>query len=140
FLLALWRFVMPFRILVIEDEANWREQFRDILVSMGLDVDIAEGVKDANALLEQRRYALVLLDVALDQSYFTLACQQFCDYLHRSQPDLLLVATTGKELAPPQMWTLAQSGVVEFIYKIDLQLPDFRRRIQDVLQKRHQNP
>jgi hypothetical protein len=33
------------------------------------------------------------------------------------------------------MWTLSQIGVFDFIYKLDVQLPNFRRSIQNALQK-----
>ncbi|MGH7494308.1 MAG: toll/interleukin-1 receptor domain-containing protein [bacterium] len=36
---------------------------------------------------------------------------------------------------PPEMWTLSQSGVVDFIYKREFRVTDFRRCIQNALRK-----
>lgn len=131
---------MASRILVIEDEPFWREQFQDILVGMGLEVDVAEGAKDAEALLTSGKYALVLLDVALDQPYFNLACQYFCASLHQRYPDLPVVATTGKRLDPPEVFTLSKLGVVDFVYKPTIHLPDFQQCIQNALKKSSPGP
>lgn len=125
---------MPSRVLVVEDESVWSEQFRDILESMGFEVDTADGIKEAEALLN-KKYVLVLLDMALNHSYFALDVQQFIFSLHQHYPDLPVVAMTGKPLTPPEMATLFDIGVAGFIYKPELRLPDFRRYVEDVLSK-----
>ena len=120
-------------ILVVEDEPAWGDQFRDILESMGYDSDVVQDDKEAKIVLENNHYALVLLDAALDQPNFSIRCQEFCDFLHRRYPDVPIVATSGKQLSPPEVWTLAQLGIVDFIYKPMIQLREFKRRIQDAL-------
>ncbi len=52
-------------VLVVDDEADLRELLSLTLVRLGLDVDTAESVGAARALLEQRRYALCLTDMRL---------------------------------------------------------------------------
>jgi len=126
---------MPARILVIDDEATWYELFKEILSELNFEVDIVQDFGKAKAFLKNSTYHLVLADVCLDKSDFTLPCQEFFYFLHNKYPNLPVLAMTGKLLTPPEMWTLSQSGVIDFIYKNKLQLTDFRRSIQSVLQK-----
>ncbi len=53
------------RILVVDDEADLRELLEIALIKMGLDVDSAETLSSARALLAQRDYDLVLTDMRL---------------------------------------------------------------------------
>ncbi len=53
------------RILVVDDEADLRELLEITLLKMGLDVDTAEDLKQARALLDRNSYALVLTDMRL---------------------------------------------------------------------------
>ncbi|WP_295997596.1 response regulator, partial [Rugamonas sp.] len=53
------------RVLVVDDEADLRELLEITLLKMGLDVDSAETLKQARALLQQHDYALVLTDMRL---------------------------------------------------------------------------
>jgi two-component system response regulator PilR (NtrC family) len=53
------------RVLVVDDEADLRELLEITLLKMGLDVDSAETLAAARALLAQAEYALVLTDMRL---------------------------------------------------------------------------
>jgi two-component system response regulator PilR (NtrC family) len=53
------------RILVVDDEADLRELVEITLLKMGLDVDSADCLASARALLQQHDYALVLTDMRL---------------------------------------------------------------------------
>ncbi|NMM37127.1 MAG: sigma-54-dependent Fis family transcriptional regulator [Glaciimonas sp.] len=53
------------RILVVDDEADLRELLEITLIRMGLDVDSADSLNAARALLAQQQYALVLTDMRL---------------------------------------------------------------------------
>ncbi|MBA2549033.1 MAG: sigma-54-dependent Fis family transcriptional regulator [Burkholderiaceae bacterium] len=52
-------------VLVVDDEADLRELLSLTLVRLGLDVDTAESVSAARALLAQNKYALCLTDMRL---------------------------------------------------------------------------
>jgi len=52
-------------VLVVDDEADLRELLSLTLVRLGLDVDTAESVGAARALLAQNRYSLCLTDMRL---------------------------------------------------------------------------
>lgn len=53
------------RILIVDDEADLRELLEITLIRMGLDVDSAESLSVARALLQRQSYALVLTDMRL---------------------------------------------------------------------------
>ncbi|HEX2531472.1 MAG TPA: sigma-54 dependent transcriptional regulator [Burkholderiaceae bacterium] len=53
------------RILVVDDEADLRELLEIALVKMGLDVDSADSLEAARALLAKGEYALALTDMRL---------------------------------------------------------------------------
>lgn len=52
-------------VLVVDDEADLRELLSLTLVRLGLDVDTAESIGTARALLAQNRYSLCLTDMRL---------------------------------------------------------------------------
>ncbi len=52
-------------VLVVDDEADLRELVSLTLLRLGLDVDTAESLDSARALLEKRRYSLCLTDMRL---------------------------------------------------------------------------
>jgi two-component system response regulator PilR (NtrC family) len=52
-------------VLVVDDEADLRELLEMALIKMGLDVDSAESLASARALLSAKEYALVLTDMRL---------------------------------------------------------------------------
>ena len=52
-------------VLVVDDEADLRELLSLTLVRLGLDVDTAESVSAARALLGRNAYALCLTDMRL---------------------------------------------------------------------------
>ena len=100
-----------------------------------IDPSVSKDPKNAKKLLKKRIYMLVLLDVALDQPYFNLACKEFCVFIKRNYPKLSIIATTGKNLEPSEMWTLFKIGIVDFIYKPKFQIIEFRQCIQVFLRK-----
>jgi len=53
------------RVLVVDDEADLRELLELTLLKMGLDVDCAESLQQARALLTGAEYQLVLTDMRL---------------------------------------------------------------------------
>ena len=124
---------MALRILVIDDEPDWREQFQDLLEIMEFDVDTAEGEEDAKALLRRGRYALVLLDLCLDQLGFTPTCQDFYRFLRHQYPDLPLVVVTGKILEPTAVLIVSELGAADFIRKDRIEWPSFWDRIEAAL-------
>lgn len=122
-------------VLVVDDEPFWREQFRDILMDMGFVVDTVEAKREAEDLLKIGQPALVLLDLVLVLPDLTIPSQQLITSIHRLYPDMPVIITTGYRLEPRVMWTFFQLGAVDFVYKPELDVLDFRRRVEIALSK-----
>jgi len=128
---------MPSRILVIEDEPKWHEQYKDIL-GEDWELDLAEDFQKATVLLKNSTYHLVLLDVCLNKPIFDVDCQKFVSFLREQYSTLPVFATTGKPLEPPELETLFQlgeGGIVDYMHKKYLNILDFRLRIQRARKK-----
>ena len=69
---------MP-RVLVVDDEADIRELLELTLVRMGLDVDQADGVGQARAMLEKRAYDLCLTDMRMGDGDGLDLVRHICD-------------------------------------------------------------
>src|SRR5262245_62151765 len=54
------------RILILDDESRWREILSEILLRAGYEVHTASSVKEAQALLRESLFHLLLLDIRLD--------------------------------------------------------------------------
>jgi CheY-like chemotaxis protein len=53
---------MGVRVLVVDDDADWREYLRESLTELGYEVDEASSGSEALAALKRSRYAVLLLD------------------------------------------------------------------------------
>ncbi len=56
------------RILIVDDEQQWREHLMGILNREGYTVEAASTAKDALNILQQGIYHLVILDIRLEDS------------------------------------------------------------------------
>lgn len=56
------------RVLMVDDETAILMAFKKLLKSPYVDVDTAESVEDAEALLNERTYAAVIVDLSLSGS------------------------------------------------------------------------
>jgi DNA-binding response OmpR family regulator len=126
---------MARRILVIDDEPRWRTVFQAALSEAGMEVDAVAGTAQAAELLRHRQYGLILLDVVLGPGNNTLECQLFLDAVARGHPSIPIVAATGKHLEPPDVAAICRYGVVEFLYKPRIRLPELRQLVKDVLDR-----
>jgi CheY-like chemotaxis protein len=123
------------RILVVDDDEDCRQMFRDLLTIIGYEADTVESFRDAKDSLRRFKYDLVLLDIALDQSTTHLAFQMICRFLQQEYPELPIVATSGLQIHPRFMWKLCNLGVANFVFKGDILLDDFQQCLQEALTK-----
>ncbi len=120
---------------MIDDEPRWRTVFQAALSDAGMEVDAVAGADRATELLREREYGLILLDVVLGPGDDTLECQLFLDAVARGHPSVPIVAATGKHLEPPDVAAICKYGVVEFLYKPRIRLPELRQLVRDVLDR-----
>ena len=81
------------RALVVEDEKATRKLLRNLLEERGCDVDEAVDGQQAINLLDQHRYAVVLLDIVLPRISGTAVM----DLLQKRDPAMLsrIIVVTG---------------------------------------------
>ena len=85
------------RILVVEDDPATREVLRRILELEGYDVDLVPDGEKAVGAIAQRRYEVIILDIALPKMSGT----DVMEYIASTTPEVLasVVVVTGLEAA-----------------------------------------
>ncbi|MBI1889997.1 MAG: sigma-54-dependent Fis family transcriptional regulator [Burkholderiales bacterium] len=115
------------RILIVDDEADLRELVEITLVRMGLDVDSADSLAPARALLKQRAYALVLTDMRLpDGLGIELVREVATEY--RNTPIAVITAFGSAENAV----TALKAGAFDYLSK-PVGLDQLRLLVQSAL-------
>lgn len=121
------------RVLIIDDEQEWREMFEDVFATTGWDADSAADINSAKELLKTNSYRLIILDVFLSPTQVPLNYQRFLAFIAQAYPTVIVAAVTGKPLAPDEAFALSRLGVSEVIYKPHVQLDDMHRLAHRIL-------
>jgi CheY-like chemotaxis protein len=121
------------RVLIIDDEPDWQETFKDIFASVGCDADSVADISRAKELLKTTPYELIILDIFLNPTQVPLNYESFLTFIARAYPEVIVVAVTGKQLAPDEAFALSRLGVSDFIYKPRVHLDDVRRLAYRIL-------
>jgi len=118
--------VLP-RVLIIDDEQEWREAFEGVFASTGWDADAVADIGRAKELLKTNTYELIVLDIFLNPTQVPLNFESFVTFVVQAYPNVIVAAATGKPLAPDEAFALSRLGVSDFIYKPRAHLDDMRR-------------
>ena len=124
---------MSSRILIVDDEQEWQETFKEAFTSVGCPADSAPSTHAARELLRINEYKLLILDIFLSPGQAPLVYQSFLGFMAREYPEVEVVAVTGKQLRPDEAFALSRLGVSDFIYKPRVQLEDLRRLARRIL-------
>jgi CheY-like chemotaxis protein len=124
--------VIP-RVLIIDDEQEWREAFEEVFISTGWDADSAADIGSAKELLKANTYKLIVLDIFLNPTQVPLSYESFLTFVMQAYPNVIVAAVTGKPLAPDEAFALSRLGVSDFIYKPRAHLDDMRRLAYRIL-------
>lgn len=83
------------RILIVEDDPTTREALRRVLELEGCDIDVVVDGENAVGALAQRRYDVIILDIALPKMSGT----DVMEYIASTTPEALtsIVVVTGLE-------------------------------------------
>ena len=115
------------RVLIIDDEQEWREAFEGVFASTGWDADAVADIGSAKELLKTNTYELIVLDIFLNPTQAPLNFESFVTFVVQAYPNVIVAAATGKPLAPDEAFALSRLGVSDFIYKPRAHLDDIRR-------------
>jgi DNA-binding NtrC family response regulator len=125
----------PRRVLIVDDELNWRERFRDTFLTMGLEAETASGTADARELLRRRRFDLLVLDLFLSEAQPPLDYQRFLHYLREQHPGLPVIVATGYSLDLLEAFALPELGVAKLVHKPRIQFNELKQLVVDLLER-----
>lgn len=124
---------MSGRLLIVDDEESILFAMSDYLTARGYEVDCAQNLKEAQALLSRTRYAGVIADLRLSASDGVEGIDiiRFVRERHRSTRTIILTA-----YGSPQIEQEARrQGVDAFLHK-PMPLPEVARIVSEVVAKR----
>src|SRR5215467_2259717 len=124
---------MTSRILIVDDEPDWQEQFKNIFISLGCEADTVADIRSAKNSLRSTTYQLLVLDIFLRPTQVPLDYQGFLDFMERAYPQVKILAVTGKEFASDEAFALRGLGVDDFILKPQIKLDELRARARRLL-------
>jgi DNA-binding NarL/FixJ family response regulator len=119
---------MPLRCLIVDDNANFREEMRGLLVEQGLDVVGGAGsAAEATRQIAELRPDVALIDIDLGgESGFELARRLGEDPGRAAVPHLILISTHDEgEYAD----LIGASSAIGFLAKVDLSAATIRRTL-----------
>jgi CheY-like chemotaxis protein len=125
---------MTRRILVVDDELNWRRILGQIIEDMRYEVRTATCLSEAKQLLKSLQFDLALVDMYLDEAglageggrLFYLLCEQY--------PHIPVIAITAKEIKAEQMRDLFVGyRIRDWINKTSLDVRRFGKLIRVVI-------
>lgn len=122
------------RALVVEDELAWQQIVTEILVESGLEVDVADGVGAAIALLRQAPHRLAVVDLALGEG---MAANkdglQVLEAARRHDPGCVTVLLTGFATVELAVQALTDYGALSCVQKGNFDRAEFRNLVNEAL-------
>jgi len=128
----------PSRILIVDDQQNWREVMSSLLSDSGYDVDTTESVFDAWKLLKSKTFDIAILDVRLvDRNPYDVQGIELLEQMkERLGERFPIVIMTGYSFEGLEETMRTKYGVRAFINKGTGMLQDiqaFRSLIASIL-------
>lgn len=110
------------RVLVVDDQPNWREVLSSILTDEGLDVETAASLPEARRHLAAASFSVVIIDVRLvDDNPYDVQGVELIDYLHEYvQPPVPAVVMTGFSFEGLKEMLHTRYGDVHYLEKREL--------------------
>jgi two-component system response regulator HydG len=121
---------MTRQVLIVDDDATVRVALRDALTTAGFAVTLAEGAKEALALIARSHPDVVVSDVRMPD----VGGLELLRLLRERSPDIGIVLLTAFDDMPTVVEAMKQ-GAVEFLVK-PLDLDDLQRTLDRVLEDR----
>jgi len=121
---------MTKKVLVVDDDATIRVALRDALTSAGFDVTLAEGAKEALAVIAHDNPDVMVSDVRMPE----VSGLDLLRLLHERSPDIAIVLMTAFDDMPTVVEAM-KHGAVEFLVK-PLDLDDLQKTLERVLEDR----
>jgi DNA-binding NtrC family response regulator len=123
------------RVLVVDDQENWRKVLRFLSEKEGLYVSEADNSEDAKEILSRRSFDLALLDVKLeDEQVFNVEGLDLLNHIKINYPSTKVIVLTGY---PKSIGNKKPEQADEFILKVAKNSnfkDEFQKKIRTLLQ------
>ena len=125
------------RALVVEDDPSWQQLLAEILTDCGLEVDIADNLKDAVASLRTHDHRLAVVDLSLSSGdHSNKDGLAFLDAVRRHDPGCVTILLTGYATVEVAVSSLTEYGAFSCLRKERFNRADFR----DVVRQAQASP
>ncbi|MBD3354286.1 MAG: response regulator [Candidatus Lokiarchaeota archaeon] len=124
------------RILVVDDQRNWREVMHSLFTDSGYNVDTADSVDSAWKLLREETFALAILDVRLvDKDPYDVQGVELLEQMkERLEDSFPVVIMTGYSFEGLEQILRDEYGVRAFVNKGTLEdARDFKSLVASIL-------
>ena len=116
------------RALVVEDDPSWQGILREILADEGLEVDVAESLAGAIALLRERAHQVAVVDLSLgDGAYGNQDGLRVLDAIQRQDPGCVAIMLTGFATVEIAVSALTEHGALTCLRKASASASSTRR-------------
>ncbi|MFN8594970.1 MAG: response regulator [Anaerolineae bacterium] len=122
------------RVLIVDDEIEWQEELRHILVGGGYQVDTAGSLEVAFAYLNNRLYHLVIIDIRLaDRDVDNVEGMRILEELHARYDDTTLskIMISAYGTREQMRKAFKQHKVADFISKQEFDKCEFLTIVED---------
>ncbi len=134
---------MP-KILIVDDEHDWREDLKLPLQPLGYEIKTAGKRTDAFDLIAREVFDLVVLNIRLDfepqESRITSQWTVLLDSIRQRQTDVIIVTSEAfpSSIALHRLQRIAfkDYGVSDFFIKEEFNVREYREIVREVMEKR----
>jgi DNA-binding NtrC family response regulator len=106
------------RVLVVEDDPEWRKILKGFLEEEGFKVRDASDYERAREALQQNPFQLATIDINLRQSPKLREGKRLLRHIRESYGDMPCIVITGSDLTPEDAASLAiEYGIIGYIEK-----------------------
>lgn len=122
------------RALIVEDDRSWQQILSEILTDSGLEVDLADNLRDATSLLSAQAHRLAVVDLSLAGSdHHNQDGLEVLNALRLQDPGCLSILLTGFATVELAVSSLTQYGAFTCLRKENFQRAEFRALISRAL-------
>lgn len=121
------------RALIVEDDLAWRSAIGEVLTEEGLDVDFAESVTVAQALMRRHAYRLAIVDLSLSESQPDRQGLLVLQAIRQQAPLCPAILLTGYATVEIAVMALREYGALTCLRKETFGRMHFRSLIREIL-------
>lgn len=122
------------RALVVEDEESWQHILTEILVDLGLEVDVAENLDAAVAAMRESSHRIAVVDLSLDgRSHRNRSGLRVLDAVRMYDPGCVSMLLTGYATVEIAVDALTAHGAFTCLRKESFTRSGFREVVRQAL-------